>query len=109
MWLITGHQGQGQTRGHFEGAVDVDVVFSPFFNALPIRRFGLNRVADTVNLPVIYVSLPDLVVQATTVTYNSFGPDSGAGIAVNSPAGDNVVTVDDDGFIVDYPGLSERI
>lgn len=105
MWLITGHQGQGQTRGHFEGAVDVDVIFSPFFNALPIRRFGLHRQADSVSLPVIYVSLPDLVVQPTTITYDT----TGAGIRVKSPAGDTVVTVDDDGFIVDYPGLAERI
>ena len=30
MWSITGHQ--GESRGAFDGALDVDVVFSPFFN-----------------------------------------------------------------------------
>ena len=50
MWLVTDHQ--GERRAAYNGALDVDVVFSPFFNALPIRRLGptrtggLDRVAD---------------------------------------------------------------
>jgi hypothetical protein len=109
MWLITGHQGQGQSRGYYEGALDVDMVFSPFFNALPLRRTGLHRRADSVDLPVLYVSLPDLGVSATTISYSSAGPEAGAGVRVNSPAGETTVIVDNDGFIIDYPGLAERI
>ena len=41
MWMVTDHQ--GESRAAFDGALDVDVVFSPFFNALPIRRCGLIR------------------------------------------------------------------
>ncbi len=41
MWLVQDHT---QTkRSDFGGALDVDVVFSPFFNALPIRRTGLHQ------------------------------------------------------------------
>jgi hypothetical protein len=109
MWLITGHQGQGQSRGYYQGALDVDMVFSPFFNALPLRRTGLHRRADSVALPVLYVSLPDLGVTATTISYSSSAPEAGAAVLVNSPAGETTVTVDDDGFIIDYPGLAERI
>jgi hypothetical protein len=109
MWLITGHQGQGQSRGYYEGALDVDMVFSPFFNALPLRRTGLHRRADSVAIPVLYVSVPDLAVSATTISYTSSGPEAGSGVRVNSPAGETTVTVDHDGFIIDYPGLSERI
>lgn len=108
MWLITGHQGQGQSRGYYEGALDVDVVFSPFFNALPIRRLGLHREAASVILPVVYVHLPDLSVQPASISYSSSGAADG-GIKVASPAGETVITVDKDGFIVDYPGLAERI
>ena len=31
------------------------------------------------------------------------------GIKVHSPVAETTVTVDDDGFILDYPGLAERI
>jgi hypothetical protein len=107
MWLITDHQ--GQTRASYEGALDVDVVFSPFFNALPIRRTGLYRRTDSVNLPVVYVSLPDLTVKQASISYNSLGPDSGEGIKLHSPVAETTITVDNDGFILDYPGLAARI
>jgi hypothetical protein len=107
MWLITDHQ--GQTRASYEGALDVDVVFSPFFNALPIRRTGLYRRTDSVNLPVVYVSLPDLTVKQASISYSSLGPDSGEGIKLHSPVAQTTITVDNDGFILDYPGLAARI
>jgi len=107
MWLITDHQ--GQTRASYEGALDVDVVFSPFFNALPIRRTGLYRRADSVSLPVVYVSLPDLTVKQATISYSSSSPDGGDGIKLHSPVAETTITVDGDGFILDYPGLAERI
>lgn len=105
MWLITDHQ--GQSRGTYDGALDVDVVFSPFFNALPIRRSGLHRTVGTVTLPVVYVSLPDLTVNPTSIHYNSLGP--GKGIELNSPAAHTEIFVDQHGLILDYPGLAERI
>ncbi len=107
MWLITDHQ--GQTRAAYEGALDVDVVFSPFFNALPIRRMGLSQRVESVTVPVVYVSLPDLTVKQASISYSSSGPSSGDGIKLHSPVADTTITVDADGFIVDYPGLAERI
>ncbi|HZQ30932.1 MAG TPA: putative glycolipid-binding domain-containing protein [Mycobacterium sp.] len=103
MWLVTDHQ--GQSRGAFGGAVDVDMVFSPFFNALPIRRTGVYKTAESVTVPVVYVTLPEFSVNPATITYSS-GSD---GIKVHSPVADTTVTVDGDGFILDYPGLAERI
>ena len=103
MWSVTGHD--GQSRATFDGALDVDVVFSPFFNALPIRRTGIYTRSDSISIPVVYVTLPDLVVNPATITYSS-GAD---GIKVRSPAADTTITVDEDGFILDYPGLAGRI
>jgi hypothetical protein len=106
MWMITDHQ--GESRAAYDGALDVDVVFSPFFNALPIRRVGLNECADSITVSTIYVTLPDMSVASAAVSYSSAG-DSGEGIKVHSPVSDTTLTVDADGFIVDYPGLAERI
>src|SRR6201987_2153406 len=103
MWLVTDHQ--GESRAAYDGALDVDVVFSPFFNALPIRRTGLYQRADSVSVPVVYVWLPELSVAGVSIAYSS----AEDGIKLHSPVADTTVTVDDDGFIVDYPGLAERI
>lgn len=105
MWLITDHQ--GERRAAYNGALDVDVVFSPFFNAFPIRRLGLHERAESVALPIVYVNVPEMTVSAATVSYTSEGRLDG--IKLRSPVADTVVTVDADGFIVDYPGLAERI
>ncbi|HTQ20573.1 putative glycolipid-binding domain-containing protein [Mycobacterium sp.] len=105
MWLITDHQ--GQRRAGYNGALDVDVVFSPFFNALPIRRLGLHEEAGSIVLPMVYVNVPEMSVSAATVSYTSEGRLDG--IKLRSPVADTTVRVDADGFIVDYPGLAERI
>jgi uncharacterized protein len=103
MWSIVDHQ--GQSRGAFEGALDVDVIFSPFFNTLPIRRTGVYKGTESVTVPVVYVSLPEFAVNPAQISYSS-GSD---GIKLHSPVADTTVTVDEHGFILDYPGLAERI
>ena len=105
MWLVTDHQ--GERRAGYNGALDVDVVFSPYFNALPIRRLGLHQKPDSITLPVVYVNVPDMSVTAASVSYSSAG--SREGITLRSPVADTTVSIDDEGFIVDYPGLAERI
>jgi len=107
MWLVTDHQ--GESRAAYQGALDVDVVFSPFFNALPIRRVGLNERADSITVPTIYVRLPEMSVTSAVVSYNSPAAGAREGIKVHSPVSDVTLTVDADGFIVNYPDLAERI
>ncbi len=104
MWLVQQHTGES-SRAAYGGALDVDVVFSPFFNALPIRRTGLYERSESVVLPVVYVRLPELSVEEVTISYSS-APD---GIKLHSPVAETTVTVDSEGFILDYPGLAERI
>lgn len=108
MWLVQDHSGE-TSRLAYDGALDVDLVFSPFFNALPIRRIGLYDRVDSVTLPVVYVWLPDLSVKPASISYSSASPDTKDGIKLHSPVADTTITVDDEGFILDYPGLAERI
>ncbi|WP_433197621.1 putative glycolipid-binding domain-containing protein [Nocardia sp. CA-107356] len=102
-WLVDA--GGSHVRSTFGGALDVDVVLSPFFNTLPIRRFALQNAVDNIQVPVVYVRLPDLLVQEASLTYSS----GATGISVLSPVSSATVTVDADGFLLDYPGLAERI
>lgn len=104
MWLIQDHTGQTQ-RSAYDGALDVDVIFSPFFNALPIRRTGLYQRNDSITCPVVYVRLPEVSVASAVISYSS----AADGIKLHSPVADTTITVDSDGFILDYPGLAERI
>ena len=104
MWLVQDHQNQTK-RSAFEGALDVDVILSPFFNALPIRRTGIHERTESISLPVVYVRLPDLSVELETIDYTN----SGDGFTLKSPVADTAITVDANGFILDYPGLAERI
>lgn len=107
MWLVTDNR--SESRAGYDGALDVDVLLSPFFNALAIRRAGLHERAGEITVPTIYVRLPDLTVGAFPTSYASAEPERGAGISVRSPAADTTVSVDADGFVVNYPGLAERI
>ena len=104
MWLVQNHTGE-TSRAAYGGALDVDVIFSPFFNALPIRRTGLYQRSESVAIPVVYVRLPELSVEAATISYSS----ASDGIKLHSPVAETTVTVDSEGFILDYPGLAERI
>lgn len=102
-WMI--ENSSNHQRSTYHGALDVDVVLSPFFNTLPIRRLGLHTDSIDVQVPVVYVNLLDLSIQEAGLTYSS-GSD---GIHVLSPVSSSSVTVDADGFVLDYPGLAERI
>lgn len=105
MWLVQEHTGQTR-RSPYDGALDVDVIFSPFFNALPIRRAGvLPGTGESVTVPVVYVRLPDLSVDVEAISYTA----TDTGIKLQSPVADTMITVDADGFILDYPGLATRI
>ncbi|MCV7223358.1 putative glycolipid-binding domain-containing protein [Mycolicibacterium elephantis] len=104
MWLVQDHTGRS-TRSAFDGALDVDVVYSPFFNALPIRRTGLHQRSDSITCPVVYVRLPEVSVDSAVISYSS----AADGIKLHSPVADTTITVDAEGFPLDYPGLAERI
>ncbi|GFM16792.1 hypothetical protein PO1_contig-010-28 [Mycobacterium sp. PO1] len=105
MWLVQDHSGQ-TSRSAFDGALDVDLILSPFFNTLPLRRTGVYRQpGESVTVPVVYVRVPELSVDVATISYSS-GSD---GIKVHSPVAETTLSVDAEGFLLDYPGLAERI
>lgn len=114
-WLLD--DGSGSTRADFDGAVDLDLEFSPLFNSLPIRRLGLHREAGEVEVPMVFVSLPDLTVTTAVQEYRTVRVGAGdvpaqVGFTWEDFSAD--LAVDVDGFVISYPGLaallsSERV
>ncbi|SDG52287.1 putative glycolipid-binding domain-containing protein [Pseudonocardia oroxyli] len=114
-WLLD--DGSGSTRADFDGAVDLDLEFSPLFNSLPIRRLGLHREAGAVEVPMVFVSLPDLTVTTAVQEYRTLRVGAGdvpaqVGFTWEDFSAD--LAVDVDGFVISYPGLaallsSERV
>ncbi|WP_280141953.1 putative glycolipid-binding domain-containing protein [Rhodococcoides kroppenstedtii] len=102
-WLI---DSASPTRSDFDGALDTELVWSPFFNTLAIRRLGLHSAdASDQQVPVVYVGLPDLTARAETLSYRG-GPTE---FEVDSPMGHSKVTVDSEGFVIGYDGMAHRI
>ncbi|MFL6141507.1 MAG: putative glycolipid-binding domain-containing protein [Labedaea sp.] len=109
VWLID-HGDGTQQRGSFGGAVDMDVAGAVTFNALPIRRLGLHREPGEHELPVLFVSLPNLSVRLVRQTYRTVSIDEHGAVInyLDADLGTDLV-VDRDGMVVDFPGRAHRI
>jgi hypothetical protein len=109
-WLLD--TGSGGSRAEFDKSVDVDLEFSPLFNALPIRRLGLHKEPGEHEMPMVVVSVPTLEVQVVRQSYRTVSTLDADGRAVVEFAQDDftvALTVDADGLVLDYPGLATRI
>ena len=110
-WLLD--TGSGGSRAAFAGAVDVDLAYSPLFNALPIRRLDLHRQDGEHSLAMVFVTLPELEVQEVRQTYRTVSVlDGDRRPAVVGFQWDDFtaeLVVDADGMVVSYPGVATRI
>ncbi|MCZ0911089.1 putative glycolipid-binding domain-containing protein [Gordonia amicalis] len=103
-WLIRRPDGE-IIQSDFEGAEDVDLALSPMFNALPLRRKGITPADGTVEVPVMYMYLPSGEVKPATMSYTA----TADGVDLVSPLATTTITLDDNGFVADYPGLARRV
>ncbi|WIM96742.1 putative glycolipid-binding domain-containing protein [Actinoplanes oblitus] len=106
-----GHAGAGlpgiEDPDQLYGVFDADLGGSPLTNTLPIRRLNLlGQEAVAHRLSVAWVLVPSLEVVQADQIYTPLG-DGRIRFASETFAAD--LTVDDDGFVVDYPGLARRI
>jgi len=88
-------------------ALDVDLYASPLTNTLPIRRLDmLGRPAGTTQtILAAWILLPSLAVLPLEQTYTVLG---GGRIGYGSGNFTADLTVDNGGFVTDYPGLASR-
>jgi hypothetical protein len=98
--------GDGTALPHLDGCVDVDFRATPFTNTLPIRRLGL-ATGESAIIEVVYVDAPDLTTTRERQIYTRL---TGNVWHFEQPSAEftATITVDEDGLVVDYPGLFLR-
>ena len=99
--------GEREIELELEGGQDhFDLGYSPLFNSLPILRDGLHRGGEPRDYVMAWVSVPELEVRPSAQRYEPLG-----GALVRFRSGDFAaeLELDEDGFVVRYPGLAERI
>jgi len=103
--------GSGDALPTLDGCLDVDLRATPFTNTLPIRRLGLQP-GKSAEINVVYVDFPTLAVSPSCQRYTNLGIIDGVqhykfeSLEVDFEA---KLPVDDDGIVLDYPGLFRRI
>jgi uncharacterized protein len=103
-WILD--TGAGGNRTDFEGAIDVDLATSALFNAIPIRRLGLPGQAGEHELPMVFVTLPELEPRVVHQTYVAQEGSRTVEFRWDDFAAD--LTLDEDGVPVEYPGVASR-
>jgi hypothetical protein len=95
----------GEACPQVEGCVDVDLNFSPSTNLLPIRRLRLD-VGEEAEVRAAWLRFPGFTLEPLEQRYRRTGPDA---YRYESAGGAFVrdLTVNDEGFVVRYPGLWE--
>jgi len=102
----------GDAEVELDGPFDVDTPFTPITNTLPIRRRDFD-VGETVEVPVVYVSLPDLAVSVADQRYTRFTAheDDADVYRYEDEVSDlaTEIVVDEEGFVLAYPQLFDRV
>jgi hypothetical protein len=87
------------------GADFFDLGFSPLFNSLPVLRDGLLERGPARDYVMRWVDVPSLEVITSEQRYEPLG----AGLVRFGAAGFSAdIQFDDQGFVVDYPGIARR-
>lgn len=105
-WLVN-----GERRPDLDGALDCDLAACPLTNTMPILRHGLHRGPGEAVLLMAFVEVPGLRVVASAQRYEhvALASDGTARVRYSSRSFSSMLTVDAEGFVLDYPQLGRRI
>ncbi|MGH3430854.1 MAG: putative glycolipid-binding domain-containing protein [Mycobacteriales bacterium] len=109
-WPDGAWRSQGHDLPNLQGCVDVDVAATPVTNTLPIRRVRL-EVGQVADLRMAWVDVPSLQARPSQQRYERLKPADGCDRYVYSDDvyGPYLLTMDQDGLVVDYEGLARRV
>ena len=94
----------GRFQDHVHGALDCDLAFSPLTNFMPAARLD-GAPADHL---MAWVSVPGLDVLRSEQRYEPVGPGRVRYVGLDHDF-TAVLELDEDGLVVRYPGLAERV
>jgi hypothetical protein len=101
-------RGDGGAIDEIDGCVDVDIWPTPFTNSFPIRRERMT-VGERRQFRMAWIVAPELTVHPQPQAYTRladrrylFENLDGSGFRAE-------LTVDEDGIVMDYPGLFRRV
>jgi hypothetical protein len=89
-----------------DGADFFDLGSSPLFNSLPIIRHGLHRGGEPRDFVMTWVSVPGLEVSRSEQRYEPLAPGL---VRFSEGSFTADLEIDEDGFVVRYPGFAERV
>ncbi|WP_155371741.1 putative glycolipid-binding domain-containing protein [Catellatospora vulcania] len=94
--------------GRLSGVLDVDLEATALTNTLPIRRLGLlgAEPGTTHTVPMAWIRVPSLQVIPVEQTYTVIDAET---IRYSSGSFTADLTVDKDGFVVNYPGYASLV
>jgi hypothetical protein len=97
----------GAALPELDGCLDPDISMTPFTNTVAIRRLGA-RIGAAADIKVAYILVPELSLRAAPQRYTHLSRSLWRfdGLDIDFTAD---ITVDEDGFVVDYPGLFLRM
>jgi hypothetical protein len=92
-------------------ALDCDLAFCPLTNLMPVLRHRLHREPGRHELVMAWVRLPELVVVRSGQRYEHVRRNADGTAVVRYTSGSFTadLTVDDAGFVLDYPQLARRV
>ncbi len=96
-----------------DGCLYIDISATPFTNTLPIRHLRL-AAGESANIAVVYFQLPDSTFQKSEQRYTFLEETDNKAVYLFEELGvfngfKAGITVDERGFVIDYPNLFERI
>jgi hypothetical protein len=96
----------GTTLPELDGCIDPDISMTPFTNTVAMRRLGL-AIGEAVEIEVAYILVPELSLRAAPQRYTRLADRLWRfdGLDIDFAAD---LTVDEQGFVVTYPGLFLR-
>jgi hypothetical protein len=101
--------GEGWPIAHLDGCIDIDLAGSPFTNTLPIRRAEIPAGGDPVEFGMVYVPFDSLRPVVDGQIYRCLEADRLYRYEAADRSFGAQLTVDEDGLVIDYPGLFERV
>jgi hypothetical protein len=99
----------GNRLSGLDGCIDVDLSASPLTNTLPVRRRGLKPSMGTVAFRMVLVPFDTLEPFADGQLYTALDEEGRFRYQAEDGTFEAELSLDEDGFVISYPPLYERV